>query len=139
HDEVERIHGPSAWLGLGTRGLGWSAAVVAVLAIWATVAGHVRARGRELGTRSALGAGPRALTRLIMGEAGRMGLAGVGTGLWGATALVGIVGPEGGTLFRGGLFFGVGSFFLLVTMLAAVPGAREAGRIQPAVALSSLE
>ena len=135
-DEVRRIHGTSAWLAVGTRLLGGVAAVAAILALWAAVAGHVRARSVELGTRAALGAGSRVLYALVLGEAARVGLVGVALGLWAATAVVGIVGPEGGPLFDWALFALVGSAFLAVTVCAAVPGARRAAHVEPAAALS---
>lgn len=137
--EAERIHGTAAWLANATAVLGWGAALAAVLAVWSAVAGQIGARSAELGTRAALGAAPMALRSLVLGEAARMGLIGVGLGLWGATAVVGIVGPEGGPLFAPGLFAAVGGVFLLVTIAAAVPGARRAVGVQPAVALSGAD
>ena len=134
--QTRRIHGTSAWLGHATGALGWVAALAAVLAIWSAVAGQIEARSAELGTRAALGAGPGTLRALILGESARMGLIGVGLGLWGATAVVGIVGPEGGTLFEPGLFAAVAVLFLSATVAAAVPGARRAARTEPVVAIS---
>ncbi|NNM32609.1 MAG: hypothetical protein HKO53_06065, partial [Gemmatimonadetes bacterium] len=101
-EEVERIHGTSAWLAHATGVLGWVAAVAALLAVWFAVAGQIEARTAELGTRAALGAEPRALWALVLGESARLGTIGVGLGLWGATAVVGIVGPGGGPLFDAG-------------------------------------
>lgn len=137
--ELERLQGVAGWLGSGSRGAGWIAGILALLALWAAVAGHVRSRAGELGTRAAVGAGPATLTRLVLSEAFRIGAVGTALGLWGATAVVGLVGPEGGTLFEPLLFGGVGVTFLVAAVAAALPGAVQAARIEPARALADVQ
>jgi hypothetical protein len=137
--ELERLQGVAGWLGTGSRGVGWVAGTLALLALWAGVAGHVRSRVGELGTRAAVGAAPRTLTRLVLSEAFRIAAAGTVVGLWGATAVVGLVGPEGGTLFEPLLFGGVGATFMVAAVAAALPGALQAARIEPARALAEVQ
>ena len=136
--EVERLFGTAEWLAGGTRVVGWMAGAVALLAVLSVMGAHVRSRSGELGTRAALGASPKGLHRLVLGEATRLAAVSVVLGIWGATAIVGLLGPPDGPLFDGRLFAGVGLLFAAGTVLAAVPGARRAARVEPARALADL-
>ncbi|MYB98568.1 MAG: FtsX-like permease family protein, partial [Gemmatimonadetes bacterium] len=78
-DELDRVHGTAVWLGGGSRGAGAVAALAAVFGMVGAMRTHTRSRLRDMGIRSALGAAPRALRRLILREALRIG--GVGVGL----------------------------------------------------------
>ncbi|AHG89563.1 permease [Gemmatirosa kalamazoonensis] len=60
--------------------------VLTVAGLYGVVAGAVAQRRRELGVRSALGATPRALGALVLGEGFRVVLVGAAVGLFGAVA-----------------------------------------------------
>ena len=130
-DELERLHGTAVWLGGGSRGAGAAAALAAVLGMVGAMRAHTRSRLRDMGIRSALGAEPQALKRLILREALRMGGAGVGLGLWGTTVVVGVLGPPGVDNFNALLFLVVAVVFVGVTVLAALPSARLAATAEP--------
>lgn len=130
-DELERVYGTAAWLGAGSRLAGLVAALAAVFGVVGTMRAHVRSRLRDMGIRSALGAVPRDLGRLILREALRMGGAGVGLGLWGTTLVVGVMGPPGVDVFNPLLFLAVAVLFLGAMVGAAVPGARLAATAEP--------
>ncbi|MGI9627670.1 MAG: ABC transporter permease [Longimicrobiales bacterium] len=137
-EEIERLYGTSGWLAMGTSGLGWLAGLVALLAVFSVMAAHVRSRLGELGTRAAVGASPRKLRGLVMGEASRIAAVAVGLGLWGAVAIVGVLGPENASIFAPGLFVGVGGAFFVGAILAAVPAALDASTVEPFVALQEI-
>ncbi len=130
-EELERVHGTAAWLGGASRGAGLVAALLAVLGMVGTMRMHVRSRLRDMGIRSALGAAPRALKRLILREALRMGAAGVGMGLWSAMLVTGLLAPPGVDIFNAPLFLGVAAVFMGGSIAAAVPGARLAATAEP--------
>ena len=130
-DELERLHGTAVWLGGGSRGAGVVAALAAVFGMVGTMRAHVRSRLRDMGIRSALGATPRALKRLILREALRIGGAGVGLGLWGTTLVVGLLAPPAVDVFSAPLFLAVAVVFLGVVVSAALPSARLAATAEP--------
>ncbi|MDE2984292.1 MAG: ABC transporter permease [Gemmatimonadota bacterium] len=130
-EELERVYGTSVWLGGASRGAGLVAALVAVLGMVGTMRTHVRSRLRDMGIRSALGAAPRALKRLILREALRMGVAGVGMGLWGAMLVVGVLAPPGVDVFNAPLFLAIAVIFVGGSVAAAVPSARLAATAEP--------
>ena len=61
--------------------------LLAAVGIYGVVASSVSVRTREMGVRAALGAGPQNLICLVVGEALRPVLAGIGIGLVGAVAV----------------------------------------------------
>ena len=63
------------------------ALLLAAVGIYGVVASAVSARTREMGIRAALGASRQNLVRLVVGEALRPVLAGIGIGLAGAVAV----------------------------------------------------
>ena len=130
-DELERLHGTAVWLGGGSRGAGAVAALAAIFGMVGTMRAHIRSRLRDMGIRSALGAAPRALRRLILREALRIGGAGVGLGLWGTTLVVGMLAPPGVDIFNAPLFLAIAVVFLAVVVAAAVPSARLAATAEP--------
>ncbi|MDE2761667.1 MAG: hypothetical protein OXQ94_09105 [Gemmatimonadota bacterium] len=130
-EEVERVFGTAPWLGGGARAAGALGALAAVFAMVGAVRAHVRSRLRDMGIRGAIGATPRRLRRLILGEALRMGAVGVGVGLWGAALVVGVLAPPGVANFDGAVFAGVAAVFLVAAVGAALPGARQAATAEP--------
>ncbi len=130
-DELRRVLGTAGWLGSGGRAAGLIAAVAALAGMIGTLGTHVRARRREMGIRSALGAEPRALYRMVLGEALRIGGVGVGLGLWLTTLVVGVLGPPGVRVFSAPLFLLVGVVFVVAAVGAAGPSARIAASADP--------
>ncbi len=130
-DEYRRVTGTAPWLGRASRSVGLVAAVVALAGIVGAMRAHLRARRHELGIRAALGAGPRTLRRMVLAEALRIGVVGVGLGLWGAAWIVGLVAPAGVRIFSAPLFAGVALVCVTAMVLAALPGSRVAVAADP--------
>lgn len=122
--------------------LGLFAAVALILAVSGIygVIGHaVNQRTREIGIRMALGAARRDVFRLILGEGGKLAIAGVG---------IGIVVSYLVTQFLRALLYGitptdpltfgaVALLLLLTALLACYFPARRASRVDPMIALRS--
>jgi putative ABC transport system permease protein len=116
-----------------------AAVLLAVAGIYGVLAGNVAERTREIGLRSALGATPQRILKLIVGQGARLAAVGLMVGLFGAYVL---------TKSLQSLLFGVGphdpttliaaTLLLLVTTLVAclVPALR-AVRIDPSQAFRS--
>jgi ABC-type antimicrobial peptide transport system permease subunit len=115
------------------------ALVMAAVGIYGVMSYAVARRTRELGLRAALGATQSGVVRLVVGDAARMALAGVGIGLVGALAL--------GRGMQAILFDTspsdprvLGAAFILLSVVALVAGylpARRAASVDPIVALRS--
>jgi len=116
-----------------------AAVLLAVAGIYGVLAGTVAERTREIGLRAALGATPRNILQLIVGQGARLAAVGLAVGLFGAFAL---------TRSLQTLLFDIGPHdpativaatgLLLVTTLAAclVPAVR-AVRVDPSQAFRS--
>ena len=116
-----------------------AALLLSVAGIYGVLAGSVAERTREMGLRSALGATPRDIVAIVVGQGGRMSAVGILLGLAGSLAL---------TRYLRTLLFGVGptdpatllgvvALLGLVTVLAClIPGIRAA-RVDPSRALQS--
>ena len=116
-----------------------AALLLAIAGIYGVLAGTVTERTREIGVRSALGATPRKLIGLIVGQGGRLAALGIVLGLVGSFAL---------TRYLQSLLFGVapndlmtltGVCLLLaaVTLAACLVPATRAARVDPSTALRS--
>jgi putative ABC transport system permease protein len=104
-----------------------AALLLAVAGIYGVLAGNVAERTREIGLRSALGAAPNAIMRLIVGQGMRLAFIGLALGLAASTGL---------TRFLATFLFGIGendvgarvlvvAVLGLVTLAAcAIPAAR---------------
>jgi putative ABC transport system permease protein len=118
-------------------GFGLLALLVAALGLYAVLAFDVTQRTREIGVRSALGAGRGDILRLVLGSALRVALAGVAIG----GALAALLAPR-----LGDMLFGVGphdaltyavvaATLLAVAVAAALLPARRATAVDPNRAL----
>jgi putative ABC transport system permease protein len=124
----------TALLFAGFAGL---AVLFAAFGLFSVMAYTVAQRRRELGIRMALGASPASLGSLVLSQAMRMGLAGIGVGLAGALAatrllrslLYGIGAGDPAT------FAAVAVLLLAVVAAAAYLPARLATRVDPMIAL----
>jgi putative ABC transport system permease protein len=115
------------------------ALALASVGLYSLIALSVAARQQELGVRVALGAGPRDIVRLVVGEGARMAA-------WGVA--IGCVLALAGTRALGSLLFGVNPIDLptlsiaavllaAVALVAAYVPARAAARVDPMMAIRS--
>jgi putative ABC transport system permease protein len=116
-----------------------AAVLLAVAGIYGVLAGNVAERTREIGLRAALGATPRNILQLIVGQGARLAVVGLAVGLFGAFAL---------TRSLQTLLFGVGPYdpttiavatgvLLLTTLAACLVPAVRALRVDPSEAFRS--
>ncbi|HEV8482311.1 MAG TPA: ABC transporter permease [Blastocatellia bacterium] len=113
------------------------ALLLAAVGIYGLIQHSVVVRTREIGTRLALGAQPRDVLRLIIGEGMRLALFGTGAGLLIALlctqALSGLL--FGVTTTDTRTFLAAPLLLLLVGLLACYLPARRAARVDPMLAL----
>ncbi len=113
------------------------AVVLSAVGIYGVISYVSAQRTQEIGIRMALGAGRGNVLRMVLSEAGKMALIGVGIGLVAAFALTRLM---AGILFGVSThdpltYLGVASFLILVALAACYIPARRATRIDPMVAL----
>ncbi|MGH9483165.1 MAG: FtsX-like permease family protein, partial [Terriglobales bacterium] len=113
------------------------ALALAAIGIYAVIAYYVSRRTRELGIRAALGAEGGDIFRLVLGDALRLALWGVGLGLVAAVPLTRLM---RGMLYGVGAadpatYAGVAAVLVAVALLAAYVPARRATRLDPLAAL----
>jgi putative ABC transport system permease protein len=118
---------------------GGLALVLAALGLYAVLAYDVAQRRQEIGVRIALGAGGGNVVRLVLGNAVRFTLAGIGIGISAAALLAGSLEGE---LFRVSprdpiVLGGVALVLLGVGMAAAVLPARRAMKVDPMASLKA--
>ena len=113
------------------------ALVIAIVGIYSVLAYAVTQRTREIGLRLALGATPRAVLRLVVGEGMLVVAAGVAVGLGGGFALGQTMSSLvfGVTVHDGTTFVGVAVILAAVALAACVIPARRAARVDPMIAL----
>jgi ABC-type antimicrobial peptide transport system permease subunit len=115
------------------------ALVLAVVGLYGVLALIVGQRRREIGVRLALGASPRAVVGMLLGEGARVAAIGVVVGLASAWALTrvlrsllyGISSTDAATFAGAALFVGI------VALVATWFPARRAARVDPRSALAA--
>jgi predicted permease len=115
------------------------ALVIASLGVYSVMAHLVAFRTNEIGIRMALGASPRTVMRMVLGQGRRLTLVGVVLGIVGAYLVSRLMQQ---TLFEVSpgdptIYLAVAATLLLVSEFAAWLPARRATRIDPVIALRS--
>ena len=116
---------------------GLTALLLAAIGSYALVAFSVAQRTHEIGLRMALGARPRNILHMVVGEGLRLAIVGIAVGMAGSLALARLM----SSLLFGVrptdtlTFIGVPILLVLVALLACYIPARRAVRIDPMVAL----
>ncbi len=116
-----------------------SALIVAGVGLFAVLSYSVTQRAREIGVRSAIGARPIDIVRLVLSQALGLAAVGVALGLLLATAAVRVL---------SGFLYGIGPYdpvtlvsavalLLTVALVAAVIPARRAARVDPITVIRS--
>jgi putative ABC transport system permease protein len=113
------------------------ALLIAAIGIYGVLAYSVSQRTREIGLRMALGATPRTVLRLIVGEGMTVVVIGVGIGLAGGLALGRAISSLvfGVTVHDPATFAGVAAILAIVALAACALPARRAARVDPMTAL----
>jgi len=113
------------------------ALLIASIGIYGVLAYSVSQRTGEIGVRMALGATPRAVLRLIVGEGMKVALLGIGVGLVAALAMGRVLSSlVFGVPVRDPLTYsGVAVILAAVALAASILPALRAARVDPIVAL----
>jgi putative ABC transport system permease protein len=130
------LYGP-VMLAVGIGCFGLLALVLALVGIYGVMSYSVRQRTREIGIRTALGAGRREIIRLVLRRGLAVTLVGLGLGLVGAFAVTRLFSS---LLFQVSaldpvVFIGVSVTLAVAAFLACFLPARWAARIDPTMAL----
>jgi len=129
----ERSYSPQLWLARAAALLGAIGLVLATAGLYGVSSYVVAMRSRELAIRMAIGAGPRTILAMILGQSMRVALVGLAAGGGAAVAASRIIQSEWhGIMDIDGLAFGGASMLFLAAMLlaGAVPAIR-ASRLDP--------
>jgi putative ABC transport system permease protein len=115
------------------------ALVLATVGLYGVLALIVGQRRREIGVRLALGASPRAVVRMLVGEGARVAAVGVVLGLAGAFALTRVLQSllYGISSTDAVTFAAAAGFVAAVALAATWMPARRAARVDPRTALAS--
>jgi putative ABC transport system permease protein len=113
------------------------ALILAMVGLYGVISYSVSQRTRELGIRIALGAQPRDVVRLVVGEGARLTMTGVGVGVFAALALTRLMRSLlfGVSAVDPLTFAGVALLLTLVATAACYIPARRAMRTDPIIAL----
>jgi putative ABC transport system permease protein len=117
--------------------LGLAALAIALVGVFGVTSQLASRRAHELGVRVALGATPKAIARLVLGESGRLVLAGVALGVLGALGLARALSSLlfGIEAWDTATFVGTAAGLATAAMLASYVPARQASRADPLVTL----
>ena len=128
------LHRASAWLTGGFAGL---ALLLGIVGLYGVIAYSVSQRTREIGVRMALGAERATISRMVIGEAGRIALIGIGAGLVSSVgAAMAMRGMLYGVLpWDGGILAGVALVLAGAALMASYLPARRAAGVNPMDAL----
>jgi predicted permease len=115
------------------------ALVLATVGLYGVLALIVGQRRREIGVRLALGASPRAVVRMLLGEGARVAAVGVAIGLAGAFALTRVLQSllYGVSSTDPAVFAAAAVFVAAVALAATWVPARRASRVDPRTALAA--
>lgn len=129
--------GPIRWIAAALTGLGVVALLLATGGMYAVMTYLVASRGYEMGVRSALGARPGDLVRLVSGEAMRLALGGLAVGLLLALPSAALARAElvGISPFDPIAFGAVAGLLTIVALVASASPARRAARVDPMTVL----
>jgi ABC-type antimicrobial peptide transport system permease subunit len=138
-EQIDRSMSSERTFAMLSSTFGFLALVLSAVGLYGLMANAVSRRTRELGIRLALGADPRRITRLVLGEAGLLVVLGVVAGL--------VCAWFTGRAIRGLLFgvqpgdwqsvaAGVAVLVIVAGISAWIP-ARRASRLDPLIALRS--
>jgi ABC-type antimicrobial peptide transport system permease subunit len=113
------------------------ALLVAAVGLFAVLSYAVAQRSRELAVRTALGARPVDIIRLVLGRTLAVTCVGLVVGLLGSLALMRSIGTllYGITPHDGITYAGVSAILIVVAMVASFAPARRAARLDPVKAL----
>ena len=111
--------------------------VIAMVGVYGVISYSVSQRTHEIGIRMALGASPRDIFRLVVGQGMGLVLIGVGIGLAASLALTRFLESMlfGVSATDPATFAGVALLLAAVALLACYIPARRATRVDPLVAL----
>jgi putative ABC transport system permease protein len=118
---------------------GGTALLLAAIGAYGVISYSISQRTYEMGVRIALGATPRSIFSLVLGQSFRLVLAGLALGMLASLALTRLMTGflYGVTVTDPLTFVGVGLLLLLVALLAGYLPARRAATVDPLVALRS--
>src|SRR5262249_36001187 len=113
------------------------ALLLAAVGVFGVVSYSVASRTREFGVRSALGASPASIRRMILMEGLALGAVGLGLGLSAALGFARFLESElfGVAVYDPLTFFASGAVLLAVALAACYIPARRAMRLDPMIAL----
>jgi putative ABC transport system permease protein len=118
---------------------GGAALLLAAIGAYGVISYSISQRTYEMGVRIALGATPRSIFSLVLGQSFRLVLTGLALGMLASLALTRFMTGflYGVTVTDPVTFVGVGLLLLLVALLAGYLPARRAATVDPLVALRS--
>jgi putative ABC transport system permease protein len=124
----------AAWLAIGTGAL---AAILAAMGLYGSIAYSINQRTREIGDRMALGAERSTVLRMVVRQGVSLALIGIGAGLAGGFAFGRVLLNflYGVSPFDPVTFVAVPVLVLLTAVCASYMPARQASKVDPAVAL----
>jgi len=133
-ERLDRVLAPQRATAALTGAVGLLAVTLAMVGIYGVVSYAVARRRREIGIRVAVGASPRRVTGMVLGDGARVLLVGIAAGL--------VVAAAAAQLFRRALlgvgtldarvYVGTASLVLAVALAAMLVPARRATRLDPA-------